>query len=195
MRRKDREMDRDFGLEIIDRSQYGIISMVDENREAYGIPLSIVRDENTLYFHSAMEGKKVRILEREPKVSVTFVGQVNVPENYTREELDEIIEDKAKAGLLISKVFTTEFESALVRGRVKKIEENEEKVKALKLICEKYTKTKMEYFPIAIEAGLARVNIYGVEIEEITAKRKKYDIDGEEMKWKRMEVLDEELPS
>ena len=38
MRRRDREMGREFGLEIIDRSKYGILSMVDENKEPYGIP-------------------------------------------------------------------------------------------------------------------------------------------------------------
>ena len=31
----------------------------------------------------------------------------------------------------------------------------------------------MEYFPIAIESGLNITNIYKIEIEEITAKRKK----------------------
>ena len=187
MRRKDREMDRDFGLKIIDKARYGILSMIDEEGQAYGIPLSIVRDENTLYFHSAMEGKKVNIFHKNPNVSIAFVGEVKVPDNYSKEELDKIVEDKSKAVLLISRVFTTEFESALVKGKVKKIKEDKEKIKALKLICEKYTYTKMDYFPMAIEAGLKRVNIYSVEIEEITAKRKKYDLNGQEMKWGRME--------
>ena len=40
---------------------------------------------------------------------------------------------------------------------------------------------------MAIKAGLKRTNVYKIEIEEVNAKRKKYDIYGEEMKWGRME--------
>lgn len=186
MRRKDREMNAQFGIQIIDKASYGVLSMVDENGEPYGIPLSIVRDGNTLYFHSAMDGKKVKIFEKNPKVNIAFVGDVNIPENYTREELDEISKDESKASVFISSVFTTEYESAVVKGQVKPVEKEEEKVKGMKLICEKYTPTKMDYFDIAIKTGLKRTNVYKVEIEEIKAKRKKYDANGEEMKWGRM---------
>ncbi|MBU5312704.1 pyridoxamine 5'-phosphate oxidase family protein [Tissierella carlieri] len=187
MRRKDREMSAEFGNQIIDKSRYGVISMVDEDSESYGIPLSIVRDENTLYFHSAMDGRKVKLFEKSPNVSVVFVGEVKVPENYTKEELDEIVKDESKTVLLISSVFTTEYESAVVKGKVKLVEDMEEKIKAMKLICEKYTPTKMDYFNMAIKTGLKRTNVYRIEIEEIKAKRKKYDTHGEEMKWGRME--------
>lgn len=187
MRRKDREMSREFGLKVIDKSRYGVLSMIGEDNEPYGIPLSIVRDGNNLYFHSAMDGKKVKIFEKSPKVSIVFVGETKIPENYTKEELDEIVKDESKAVLLISKVFTTEYESAVVKGKVKLVEDEDEKIKVMKLICEKYTLTKMDYFNMAIKAGLKRTNVYRVEIEEIKAKRKKYDIHGEEMKWGRME--------
>lgn len=187
MRRKDREMSIEFGIEVIDKSKYGVVSMIDEDNEPYGIPLSIARDEKTLYFHSAMDGRKVKIFEKNPNVNVTFVGEVKVPENYTKDELDEIIKDESKAVLLISSVFTTEYESAVVKGKVKLVEDEEEKIKAMKLICEKYTPLKMDYFNMAIKAGLKRTNVYRIEIEEIKAKRKKYDIHGEEMKWGRME--------
>ncbi len=185
MRRKDREMGREFALEVIDGSRYGIVSMVDEENKAYGIPLSIVRDENTLYFHSAKDGKKVNIFSKSPRVSIAFVGQVEVPENYIKEELDEMVKDPSKAKLLISNVFTTQFESTLIRGKVEMVEAENEKIKAMKLICHKYTPTKMDYFDMAIRVGLPRTNVYKLEIEEISSKRKKYDISGEEMKWGR----------
>lgn len=187
MRRKDREMSREFGIEVIDRADYGVVSMIDEDNEPYGIPLSIVRDGNNLYFHSALDGKKVKVFEKNSKVSVTFVGQVKVPEIFSKEELDEMSQDKSMAGALISKVFTTEYESAIVKGKVKLVEDAEEKLKSIKLICEKYTPTKMNYFNLAIESGLQIVNIYKIEIDEVKAKRKKYDMRGEEMKWGKME--------
>ena len=182
MRRKDREMDKEFGLKVIDNARYGIVSMVNDDNKPHGIPLSLVRNENYLYFHSAKDGEKVNIFEKNNDVSVSFVGHVNVPGNYTKEELEEILKDESKVNLLASSVFTTEFESAIIKGKVKLVEDEEERVKGMSLICEKHTPTMMDYFNMAINPGLEKVNIYRIEIEEITAKRKKYDRNGEEMK-------------
>lgn len=187
MRRKDRAMNKEFGLKLIDKSDYGVVSMVDSENKPYSLPLSIVRDEELLYFHSAKEGKKVEVLKDDNYVSVVFTGKTNIPENFSQDELDEMSEDISKGVQFISKVFTTEFESAVIDGKVNKVEDRDEKIKALRLICEKYTPDKMDYFPIAIKAGLGKVNIYSIKIEDITAKRKKYDINNEEMKWERME--------
>lgn len=188
MRRKDREMNREYAYKIIDNSKYGTVSMIDEDDEAYGIPLSIIRKEDILYFHSAMDGKKVKIFKKDPKVCIFFIGKVQVPENYTEEELNEIVKDESKAVLLISSVFTTEYESVVLKGKVELVEDEKEKIMGMRLICEKYTPSKMKYFDIAIKSGLKRTNVYRIEIEEIKSKRKKYDIHGEEMKWGRMEV-------
>lgn len=186
MRRKDRDMNKEFGLKIIDNSNYGVLSIIDEDEnDPYSLPLSIVRDENSLYFHSAKAGKKVELLEENRKVSIVFVGETRIPENFSEEELEEMKDDETKAVQFISKVFTTEFESSIVKGKVKVVKDREEKIKALKLICEKYTPTKMKYFPIAIKSALDKTNIYKIDIEEITSKRKKYDVNHEEMKWGR----------
>lgn len=185
MRRKDREMSKEFGMKIIDKSRYGVLSMIDD-KNPYGLPLSIVRDENRLYFHSGKAGRKTDVLENNPKVNIAFIGEVKIPENFTKEELDEIAKDSSKAVLLISNVFTTEFESTIITGEAKLIEDEGEKIKAMKLICEKYTPSKMQYFDMAIKAGLNKTNVYRVDIEEITGKRKKYDRAGKEMKWERM---------
>lgn len=186
MRRKDREMGRDFGYYVIDKARYGILSMIDGD-EPYGIPLSIVRHEENLYFHSAKDGRKVCTLTNNPSVSVAFVGEIRIPDNFTEEELKEIASDESKAILLISSVFTTEYESAVIKGKVEIVEDEEERIKAMRLICEKYIPKKMKYFDMAIKAGLKRTNIYRIRMEEIKSKRKRYDKQGKEMKYGRME--------
>lgn len=183
MRRKDREMDEDFGLSIIDKAHFGVLSMYSP-QGVYSLPLSIARKDHLLYFHSAMEGSKVGLFEEEPEVTIVFVGEVSVPENFTEEELDEMVQDEKKAIDLIRKVFTTEYESCIVRGKVRLVEGAEE-IQGHQVICEKFTPSKMKYFEQAVKAGIHRTNIYAVEIEEITAKRKKYDESGEEMKFGR----------
>lgn len=187
MRRKDREMDRVFAFNIIDKSEYGVLSMLDDEGEPYGLPLSLVRYGDLLYFHSAKLGKKVDALLENSRVSVAFVGAVKIPELYTEAELEVMNIDPAEASKLISSVFTTEFESAIVRGRVELVEEEKEKIQAMRFICEKYTPTKMKYFDAAVNTSIAATNIYAIEIQEVTGKRKKYDAKGLEMKFARME--------
>lgn len=184
MRRKDREMDRAFGIEIIDRCEYGVVSMVD-GVEPYGLPLSIVRIGDFLYFHSAKEGRKIGVLANNSKVSIAFVGEKRIPDNYSKAELEEMNNDPEKAVQFISSVFTTEFESAIVTGKVKIVNDETEKIQAMRAICQKYTPDKMKYFETAIHAGLSRTNVYQIKIEKLTAKRKKYDDAGVEMKWAR----------
>lgn len=89
MRRKDREMDKDFAFKVIDDSDFGVLGLCKD--EPYTIPLSIVRKKETLYFHSAPEGKKVRFIDDGDLVSVTFVSYVKVPENYSREEVKKLL--------------------------------------------------------------------------------------------------------
>jgi nitroimidazol reductase NimA-like FMN-containing flavoprotein (pyridoxamine 5'-phosphate oxidase superfamily) len=186
MRRKDREMSKEFGLAVIDEASFGVLSMINQDHEPYAVPLSLAREGNYLYFHSAKEGEKITAFVTNPHVSVTFVTDVRVPELFTEEELDEILADEGKASLLGSRVFTTEYASACVRGTLCEVRDVEEKIKAMRCICQKYTPTKMKYFDRAIADGLGKANVYRIEISEVTAKRKKYDDQGEEMKWGRV---------
>ncbi|NLI89438.1 MAG: pyridoxamine 5'-phosphate oxidase family protein, partial [Epulopiscium sp.] len=183
---KDREMNKEFAYSVIDKANHGTLSVMDKNGEPYGVPLSIIRKDNALYFHAAKEGKKNNIFKDRPIVSISFVGETKVPDNYSNEELDEISKDKSKMSLLVSKVFTTEYESAIVKGRIELVESHDEKIKALTLICSKYTPDKMQYVGTAIKSGIERVSVYKIEIDDISAKRKKYDSQGKEMKWGRI---------
>lgn len=171
MRRKDRELTVDKGLEIIDKAEFGVMSINDEN-EPYTVALSIVREGNIIYFHCAKMGKKLDLISKDNRVSILFTTDVKVPKKYTKEELNKFIEE-GNVGVIISKVYTTEYSSALVRGIVSRVEKDEDKIKALKLICEKYTKDMMEYFDLAIEKSLLATDVYKVEIKEVTAKSKK----------------------
>ncbi len=181
MRRKDREMDKNFTYAIIDNSNYGTIALNDID-ETYSLPLSVVRDEDVLYFHSAVEGRKINILESEPNISVSFVGRVAVPDLFSKEQIDNLV-DEGRINDILSKVYTTEFESTIIFGKVNEIKVDSEKIHALKLICEKYTPDKMECFDLAIAKSLSKLKIFAIKIERITGKRKKFDIKGNELKY------------
>lgn len=185
MRRKDREMGADFALEVIDNSEFGVLG-VAQGDEVYTIPLSLVRKDNVLYFHSAPDGRKVRMFEKGKEVSLSFISSVNVPSILSRDEIIDKINEK-KFGEVGSKVFTTEFESAHVKGRIYKVEDKKEIIEALILISNKYTPQFTDLAMEFIENSLHRTTVYKILIEEIRGKRKKFDKSGNEMKFGRIE--------
>ncbi len=163
MRRKDREMSEDFAINILKNCEYAFISMNDIEGNPYCIPVSPVLENKTLYFHSAKSGTKTDILKSNNNVCISCVGKTNI----------------------VPEKFTTEYESAIAFGKAYEITDDEYKIHALKLICEKFAKSNMENFNSAIEKSLAITAIWKIEIESITGKRKKYDLEGKEMKFGR----------
>lgn len=167
MRRKDREMDRDFGLYIIDKAKYCTLSTIYMD-EPYPLPLSPIRIEDQIYFHGAMGGRKYELFKKNPLVRLVFVADVRVPKPYTKEEIMEM-EGPEK---IISKVFTTNYGSAIVSGHIEECKADDEKILGLKALCQKYTPDMMDFFDLAIKTSLDRTCVWRVPIDSITSKRK-----------------------
>lgn len=184
MRRKDRQMSKDFALKIIDQSQYGVLGLGGE--DPYTVPLSLVRRENFLYFHSAIAGKKIEKIKDGDRVSLTFVGRVQVPKNFNRDQVQDFI-DQEKFAEVGTKVYTTEFESAHVSGKISRVEDPKEMKEALLLIAKKYTPDLADLSLPFIKASFSRTAVFRIEILEINGKRKKFDSQGVEMKFQREE--------
>ncbi|QRN85521.1 pyridoxamine 5'-phosphate oxidase family protein [Clostridia bacterium] len=186
MRRKDREMGREFGLAVIDKAEFVVMSMVDHEGNPYGVPLSVVRVDNMVYLHGARSGKKMDCLKNQSSVHLTFVGEVKREKPISDTKLAEAREE-GKLRSLVSKMFTTEFESAMVWGTAEFVEDDAEKRKALEALSIKYSQASMPFFDMAMEESLTVTQVIRVEVKNLTAKRKKYDEAGEEMKWGRMD--------
>lgn len=177
MRRKDREMDKDFAYSIMDKSDFGSLATINEDNTPYSVPISFVRKENIIYIHSATKGTKIRNITKNPEISMSFVGNISIP----------FPDEESSAGRKPSDVFTTEFESAVIFGTATIVENRNEKILALKLLCEKYTPNNVGFFNDAIKDAMDITTVIRIEISKITGKRKKYDDEGKEMKWGRME--------
>ena len=54
MRKKSRAMDSDWALEVMHKAPYITVSFIDEEGKPYGLPLSLVSDDDVnWYFHGA----------------------------------------------------------------------------------------------------------------------------------------------
>ena len=150
VRRQDRLLSQAEALEILRTGEYGYLSMHDE-QGAYGLPVNYVLDGEIIYIHSASEGRKLRCVEYDPRVSFCVVGSER----------------------LISEEFTTQYRSVVVEGRASLVEDDSLRRKALRGLIDKYSSAYREQGYAAIEGSLHRTAVLAIEVESISAKSKK----------------------
>ena len=75
MRRTDRARDLAFSLDLIDHCTHGVVAISTDEGAPYCLPLSLVRVDNSLYFHCAHVGRKIDLLRKHPQVCVTFCAE------------------------------------------------------------------------------------------------------------------------
>ena len=71
IRRKDRILDNELAIRLLEEAEYGFLAMSGINGYGYGIPINYVKEGDSIYFHCAPEGYKLECLRENPKVSFT----------------------------------------------------------------------------------------------------------------------------
>lgn len=161
--------------QIIDNTEYGIISMACDNH-AYGIPMTIIRIGDSLYFHTGQKGKKIDFLKENSRVSISFVGKVQTPNPFNEEQIKELVKDPSNHGKFVNSVFTREFESVIVKGEVSLVEDEDIKVQVLSKISDKFTPDLTKYINIAIDRSISITKVFKVDIEDLNLRVKKVKV-------------------
>ncbi|MCF0199064.1 MAG: pyridoxamine 5'-phosphate oxidase family protein [Bacteroidaceae bacterium] len=147
MRRKDREMSAAWALDVLDRAPYITMSMTAADGTPYALPLSLARtDEQTFYFRCALEGRKLDVLRQQPAVCLSAVTQCLPtvgPANGS---------------------FTLQFQSAIAYGTAALVDDEAEKIAALRAICERYLPHHMDAFDASIARSLARTAVVCIKL-------------------------------
>lgn len=137
-----------WALEVIDQAPYVTLSMVGTDGRPYAIPISVARtDDTTLYLHCALEGEKLDAINACPEVCLTAVTAA-----------------EPKVGPAQS--FTMAFSSAVARGKAALVTDDEEKVRALRAICQRWLPQHMDHFQQAIERSLAHTAVMRITLTE-----------------------------
>ena len=151
MRRKDRQLSAEDTMALLEQGEYGILSTVCGDGTPYGVPVSYVCFNNCIYFHCAKNaGLKLENIRNRADVCFTVVG---------------------KTELLPAK-FSTRYESAIVFGKARLLEESAKKEPLLKLI-EKYSPDFMEAGRKYVEKSASETDIVEISIEFMTGKGRK----------------------
>ena len=156
MRRHDREItDRQELIAVMKHCAVCRLALNDDNGYPYLLPLNfgLLEDGSTLQlvFHSALEGRKLELLQKDSRASFEMDG---------RHQL-QYFPEKGYC--------TFAYESVIGRGHIAILNDESEKVAALDAIMEHYhPEGKAWYSPVAIP----RTIVYALTVESLTGKRK-----------------------
>lgn len=169
MRRKDRELSKDESLKILDECEYAVISCVDNEGEIFSLPLSIVRENMSIFIHGAISGGKCENFINGRVCKIVAVSQNAVPK-LSSEFFESIKSDHDKLGKY---AFTTEYKSAIATATAHLLSEPSAKLLALRLLSEKYCAPYMDAFDAATPPEVMNhMNIFEFKITELSAKAK-----------------------
>ena len=149
MRRKEKEITDKSEIEaIIRKSQVCRLGLSDEGL-AYIVPLCFGYDGKHLYFHSARQGRKIEILQRNNRVCFEFDIDTRIHSGKTACD------------------WGMQYRSVIGYGTAGLIEEPDEKRRALDLIMGQYANGAFEYSDKALKKTL----IIKVNISHMTGKK------------------------
>ncbi|WP_078060533.1 pyridoxamine 5'-phosphate oxidase family protein [Desulfotomaculum copahuensis] len=147
MRRKEKQMNDQAVLRILRDGEYGVLGTAGEDGCPYTTPLNYVFEDNCIYLHCALEGRKIENINFNNKVSFCVVGRAKV----------------------LPAKFSTAYESAIAFGEASFVE-GEDKKEILMKFIEKYSSGYKLEGLVAIEKAFSKVKIVKISVESITGK-------------------------
>lgn len=152
MRRNEKEITDIEEIEkIIKKGKVCHLGLVDNN-EPYIVPVNFGYERNALYFHSALEGRKVELIKRNNKICFEIDTDV------------EIVNAEKSCDC------TTKYRSVIGTGRAHILNSDEDKAHGLSLIMKQYSDGE----PGPDFEKLNSVLIIKIDIKSITGKKSGY---------------------
>lgn len=149
MRRKNQQLPDEMCSSILKKAHTGTLALIDEDNFPYALPINYAFENNTFYFHCALEGHKLQAIRHCNKASFCVIDK------------DEIVPEK----------FTTAYISVIVFGEIQIIEEVSTKRKALELLGRKYSPGLEQSLQEEINRAFDRTCVIELKIEQMTGKQ------------------------
>ena len=146
MRRFHQELSENESLEILKKGKVGVLAVSGDDGYPYAVPLNYAFDNGCIYVHSASQGHKIDAFARNPKCSFCIVDK------------DDVVPEE----------FTSYFRSVIAFGEGEVVTSEEDKIKALMLLCEKYSPGLDPMFEI--NKSLKAVTVIRINLTRITGK-------------------------
>ncbi|MDE6321968.1 MAG: pyridoxamine 5'-phosphate oxidase family protein, partial [Muribaculaceae bacterium] len=150
MRRFKQELPIEESKRILLRGKECVLAVGGDDNYPYAVPINYAYDGGDhIYLHSATAGHKIDAICRNPKVSLCVIDK------------DEVVPEE----------FTTYFRSVIVFGHARLLEDEDEKIEALRALTDKYIPG---IDPTdEINRFIKVVSIIDISIDKITGKEAK----------------------
>jgi len=153
--------DKEQISEVLNNASFGTLSLSIDNKP-YSTPLNFVEFEDEIYFHGAKKGKKIDIIKENSYASFCVVEDYSLLPSY-------FSSDKGEACPA-----THLFKSVIIDGKIKILEDYDEKATALEMLMQKLQKER-KYIPLNNEMYKKAINatcVYKLIPANTTAKFK-----------------------
>lgn len=148
MRRKRQLLTEEESISILNSGTSGVLAVDGDGGYPYAVPLSFVYSDSKIYFHCAKSGHKLDALKKNEKVSFCVIGQDRVvPEEYT-----------------------TYFQSVIVFGKARILENDVEKREAIEKLAAKYSPDQEEGRKQEIDKEFTPLCMVEITIDHMTGK-------------------------
>ncbi len=148
MRRKNQQVCFEEAEEMLRSAEGGVLALEGDGGYPYAVPMSHVYLDGILYFHSAAEGHKADAARRGGKASFCAILRNDV----------------------VPSRLTTYFESVIAFGRVRAVESEEEKRKAITALARRYAEPYMPKAHEEIEQSWDHLLLIALDVEHMTGK-------------------------
>lgn len=136
--------------EIIRKCPYCLVGIIDLNGNPYVVPMNFAWQHGIIYLHSGPEGSKVEMVAQHPQVCITFC------------EGHELVYMHKQ----IACSYSMKSRSVICHGKVRFIEDTDEKREVLNILMHQYTSNECGY----AEPAIRNVKVWEVKVEEMTCK-------------------------
>lgn len=150
MRLSKKGLSQEQTLQVLEKAQYGVLSVLGDDGYPYGVPVQFVLQNEAIYIHCALQGHKLDAIAAESKVCFTAVSDMQI----------------------LAADFNTAFHSAVAFGKAALIEDEQEILAALWKIFEKYTPDHLEAAKAYLADNLAATAVIKITVEHLTGKAK-----------------------
>jgi nitroimidazol reductase NimA-like FMN-containing flavoprotein (pyridoxamine 5'-phosphate oxidase superfamily) len=150
LRRKDRAITEEEAIALLNKAEYGVLSTVTENGEPYGVPLNFCVIDHCIYFHCAVEGRKIDNIKQNKSVSFCAVGNT------------EILPEK----------FGTKYESIIVSGEIEEVFDMNKQI-AIEGLLHKYSPEFIDEGIKYIEGLREKTRVFKITTNKLTGKARK----------------------
>ena len=148
MRRCNQQLPDHEAQQILKNGTSGVLALLGDEDYPYAVPMSYVYLPGRIYFHSAVTGHKVDAVKKHGKASFCVIAQ-----------------DAVQPATL-----TTHFSSVIAFGKIRIVEDLQEKRDAIEQIALRYAPSHMENAHREIEESMDHMHLIALDIEHITGK-------------------------